>query len=58
MNEMSHLDVELILVDPNDALCREWETAFAKRPGYRWSAADSKRCRSLTVWSVRRIRLG
>ena len=33
MNEMSNVDVELILVDPNEALCREWQMAFAKRPG-------------------------
>ena len=33
MNEMSNVDVELILVDPNESLCREWQMAFAKRPG-------------------------
>jgi O-acetyl-ADP-ribose deacetylase (regulator of RNase III) len=33
MNEMSNVDIELILVDPNEALCREWEMAFEKRPG-------------------------
>ena len=33
MNEMSNVDIELILVDPNEALCREWEIAFEKRPG-------------------------
>ena len=30
---MNNADIELILVDPNEALCREWELAFAKRPG-------------------------
>jgi O-acetyl-ADP-ribose deacetylase (regulator of RNase III) len=33
MNEMSHPDIELILVDPNEALCREWRHAFEKSPG-------------------------
>ena len=33
MNEMNNADIELILVDPNEALCREWEMAFEKRPG-------------------------
>ena len=30
---MNDADIELILVDPNEALCQEWEIAFAKRPG-------------------------
>jgi O-acetyl-ADP-ribose deacetylase (regulator of RNase III) len=29
---MHNIDIELILVDPNEALCRAWRTAFEKRP--------------------------
>lgn len=30
---MTNADIDLILVDPNEALCREWRTAFANSRG-------------------------
>ena len=49
---MSHADIELILVDPNEALCREWRHAFEKSPRCIGRLRTFENCRSSTVWSV------